>query len=52
VITGDSTGLPAVGVSALCYLCAGLERERPLGDAVSDVAGSFAVAIPDPGAAP
>ena len=47
--TGLSTGLPSVGVTALCYGCDGLDRSRPLGDAVTDVGGVFAVAIPDPG---
>lgn len=51
--TGVGAPLRAVGVAALCQLgCAGLERDRPLGDAVTDAAGRFAVAVPDPGVTP
>ncbi len=50
--TGQSVGARAVGVAALCHLaCAGIERTRPLGDAVTDPAGRFVVAVPDPGVA-
>lgn len=50
--TGIASPLRAVGVAALCQLgCAGLERERPLGEAVTDAAGRFVVAVPDPGVA-
>ncbi|MBP6847901.1 MAG: carboxypeptidase regulatory-like domain-containing protein [Kofleriaceae bacterium] len=51
-LVGQSVGLPDVGVSARCEACAGLERSRPLGTGVTDVAGDFAVVIPDPGAPP
>jgi hypothetical protein len=48
--TGLGAPLRAVGVAALCQQgCAGLERDRPLGVAVTDAAGRFAVAVPDPG---
>lgn len=48
--TGVGAPLRAVGVAALCQVgCAGLERDRPLGEAVTDAAGRFAVAVPDPG---
>ena len=51
--TGLASPLRAVGVAALCQLgCTGVERERPLGEAVTDAAGRFAVAVPDPGVAP
>ncbi|MBK9030683.1 MAG: carboxypeptidase regulatory-like domain-containing protein [Myxococcales bacterium] len=51
-LVGQSVGLPDVGVTALCGGCAGLDRTRPLGEAVSDVAGDFAVVVPDPSAPP
>lgn len=51
--TGQSVGARAVGVAALCHLaCTGLDRSRPLGDAVTDAAGRFVVAVPDPGVSP
>jgi len=50
--TGQSVGLPSVGVTALCYACTGLDRTRPLGDAVTDLGGRFVVAVPDPGTGP
>ncbi len=50
--TGQSAGLGAVGIAALCHLdCAGLDRSRPLGSAVTDAFGGFRVRIPDPGVA-
>ena len=51
-LVGQSVGLPDVGVSARCDACTGLDRSRPLGAGVTDVAGDFAVVIPDPGDAP
>lgn len=51
-LVGQSVGLPDVGVSARCDACTGLERSRPLGTGVTDVAGDFAVVIPDPSAPP
>jgi hypothetical protein len=51
--TGTSVGARAVGIAALCHLaCEGLDRSRPLGDAVTDATGHFAVAVPDPGVTP
>ena len=51
--TGQSVGARAVGVAALCHLaCTGIDRSRPLGDAVTDAAGRFFVAVPDPGVSP
>ena len=48
--TGVGAPLRAVGVAALCQLgCDGLDRDRPLGEAVTDQAGRFTVAVPDPG---
>lgn len=57
-ITGElrevaqSVGLPGAGVTALCYACSGPERSHPLGEAVTDAAGGFAVVIADPGTGP
>jgi hypothetical protein len=51
--TGQSVGARAVGVAALCNdTCSGIDRVRPLGDAVTDAAGRFVVAVPDPGVGP
>jgi hypothetical protein len=51
--TGQSVGARAVGVAALCNdTCTGIDRSRPLGDAVTDAAGRFVVAVPDPGVSP
>lgn len=48
--SGQSVGARSVGIAALCHLaCTGIDRSRPLGDAVTDAAGRFAVAVPDPG---
>ena len=48
--SGQSVGARAVGLAALCHLaCTGIERSRPLGEAVTDPAGRFVVAVPDPG---
>lgn len=48
--TGIGAPLRAVGVAALCQTgCLGLDRDRPLGEAVTDAAGRFVVAVPDPG---
>ena len=49
-LVGQSVGFPEVSVTALCDDCVGLERSRPQGEAVTDVAGDFAVVIPDPSA--
>ncbi len=51
--SGQSVGARAVGLAALCHLdCTGIERSRPLGEAVTDAAGRFTVAVPDPGVTP
>ena len=50
--TGTTTGLPSAGVTALCYQCTGIERTQPLGFAVTDGGGRFAVRLADPGIAP
>lgn len=48
--SGTSVGARSVGVAALCHLaCTGIDRSRPLGDAVTDALGHFIVAVPDPG---
>ena len=48
---GQTVGARAVGIAALCQVstCAGVERSRPLGEAVSDPGGRFVIAVPDPG---
>lgn len=51
--TGQPGGLRGVGVEALCYSgCAGLDRSRPFGSAVTDASGGFVIAVPDPGTEP
>lgn len=47
-VVGQSAGLEQTAVTALCAGCLGLERDRPLGAAVTDVAGAFSLALPDP----
>ena len=51
-LVGQSTGLAEVSVTALCDACTGLERSRPQGETVTDVAGDFTVVVPDPSAPP
>jgi hypothetical protein len=36
-------------VQILCGNCTGIERVRPIAEAVSDATGRFAVSVPDPG---
>jgi hypothetical protein len=36
-------------VQVLCSACTGIDRDRPIAEAVSDGAGRFVVVIPDPG---
>lgn len=52
-VSGSSVGVRGVSVAALCQTdCDGIERTRPLGEAVSDELGRFVVAVPDPGVTP
>ncbi|MEZ4400238.1 MAG: hypothetical protein R3B06_09475 [Kofleriaceae bacterium] len=51
-VVGQSVGLAAAAVTALCDDCAGLDRSDPLGAAVTDATGAFAVAVPDPSMPP
>ncbi len=53
VTAGQTGGRRAVGIAALCHLdCAGLDRVRPLANAVTDTGGKFVLGVPDPGIAP
>ncbi len=48
--SGSGIGLRGVGIAAFCSVeCSGVERSRPLGEAVSDELGSYFVTVPDPG---
>jgi len=48
-IPGVAGGAAGVHVMALCYDCTGAAASAPVADAVTDVSGSFLLAIPDPG---
>ncbi|HEU4726765.1 MAG TPA: carboxypeptidase-like regulatory domain-containing protein [Kofleriaceae bacterium] len=41
--------LAGAAIQFLCDACTGLERTRPIAEGVSDVAGRFSLAVPDPG---
>jgi hypothetical protein len=44
-----SLALPNAAVQILCQNCSGIERSLPLVEVLSDAAGRFALAVPDPG---
>lgn len=46
---GGSQALPGAVVQVLCDACSGLDRDRPISEAVSDATGRFVVSVPDPG---
>lgn len=48
-IPGVAGGAAGVHVMALCYDCTGVTAAAPLADAVTDTAGNFVLALPDPG---
>ncbi|HET7501429.1 MAG TPA: hypothetical protein VFK02_10515, partial [Kofleriaceae bacterium] len=46
---GGTQPLGGAAIQFLCDACTGLERERPIAEGVSDMAGRFSLAVPDPG---
>jgi hypothetical protein len=48
-LVGGLEVLPGATVQVLCSACTGIDRDRPIAEAVSDGAGRFVVVIPDPG---
>lgn len=46
---GGTQVLANAVVQILCEDCSGIARVRPIGEAVSDATGRFAVSVPDPG---
>jgi hypothetical protein len=49
VVKLDAGVLGNASVQILCTVCTGIDRERPLAEAVTDEAGRYTVAAPDPG---
>jgi hypothetical protein len=41
--------MPNAAVQLLCNLCSGLDRDRPIAETVTNHAGQFVLAVPDPG---
>ena len=48
-VTGNPNRIQGAIVQILCDDCAGLARERPIAEGVTDQFGVFSVAVPDPG---
>jgi len=46
---GGTQTLAGTSVQILCEACSGIARSRPLVEVVSDAAGRFVLAVPDPG---
>ncbi|HSR97818.1 MAG TPA: hypothetical protein VLM79_12245 [Kofleriaceae bacterium] len=46
---GGTQVLANAVIQILCESCSGIERVRPIAEAVSDATGKFAVSVPDPG---
>jgi hypothetical protein len=46
---GGTQPLPGAAVQVLCDSCIGIERAKPIAEAVTDDAGRFTLAVPDPG---
>jgi hypothetical protein len=50
LMLGGTRTLPGASIQILCDdACTGIDRSRPIAESVSDVAGQFTVAVPDPG---
>jgi hypothetical protein len=52
MLSGNATPVGRAAVQILCTLCDGAERSRPIAEGASTGAGSFDVAIVDPGVTP
>ena len=50
-VHGVSAPIAGAAVEVLCVACTGVALERPIGEAASDAAGAFTIAVPDPGVA-
>ncbi len=48
-ISGQPNPVANASVQVLCVGCTGIDLERPIGEAATDQAGTFSVAVPDPG---
>ncbi len=49
LMLGGRQVLPGASIQILCDACTGIDRARPIAESVSDGAGQFTVAVPDPG---
>ena len=49
VLSGNPQPVAGASVQILCASCTGIERSRPIAEGVSNAAGDFSVAVPDPG---
>jgi hypothetical protein len=41
--------MPNASIQLRCYACVGVERDKPVAEAITDSAGQFVLAVPDPG---
>lgn len=48
-VTGNPNKIRGASVQILCATCTGIDRDRPIAEVASDVAGDFVLAVPDPG---
>ena len=48
-IVGDPNTVVGAAVQVLCSQCSGLDAQRPLAAAATDITGRYVVAVPDPG---
>ncbi|MCE9574249.1 MAG: carboxypeptidase-like regulatory domain-containing protein [Deltaproteobacteria bacterium] len=51
-VAAQPGGLVGAAVSLLCATCTGVDRTKPVAEGVTDIAGGFSMAVPDPGVAP
>jgi hypothetical protein len=49
VMLGGTQSLANASVQILCDACNGIDRAKPIAEAVTDAAGTFRLAVPDPG---
>jgi len=49
LMLGGTQALPSAAIQILCDACTGIDRARPIAESVSDGAGQFTIAVPDPG---
>jgi len=49
LMLGGTQALPGASIQILCDACTGIDRARPIAESVSDGAGQFTIAVPDPG---